>query len=83
MNEKNVLFEIGCEAGTYIRKLCHDIGEVLGCGAHMQEPRGARSETRADEGHGGRRVSEAWPPRDLPAGAGSATRYEGVRSRNS
>jgi H/ACA ribonucleoprotein complex subunit 4 len=39
MNGRNVLFKVGCEAGTYIRKLCHDIGEVLGCSAHMQELR--------------------------------------------
>ena len=45
-------------------------------GAHVQEPRGARRETRADEGHGGRRVSEAGSSRDLPAGTGSATRYK-------
>jgi H/ACA ribonucleoprotein complex subunit 4 len=42
MNERNVLFKVGCEAGTYIRKLCYDIGEVLGCGAHMQELRRTR-----------------------------------------
>jgi H/ACA ribonucleoprotein complex subunit 4 len=35
----NVLFIVGCEAGTYIRKLCHDIGMALGTGAHMQELR--------------------------------------------
>jgi H/ACA ribonucleoprotein complex subunit 4 len=40
---RNVLFKVGCEAGTYIRKLCHDVGEVLGCGAHMQELRRTRS----------------------------------------
>jgi H/ACA ribonucleoprotein complex subunit 4 len=34
-----VLMRIRCEAGTYIRKLCHDIGLVLGCGAHMQQLR--------------------------------------------
>lgn len=34
-----VLFRIGCEAGTYIRKFCYDIGEVLLCGAHMAELR--------------------------------------------
>jgi H/ACA ribonucleoprotein complex subunit 4 len=39
---KNVLFRVGCEAGTYIRKLCHDIGEALGCGAHMRELRRIR-----------------------------------------
>jgi len=40
---RNVLFKIGCEAGTYIRKLCHDVGEVLGHGAHMHELRRTRS----------------------------------------
>jgi len=43
MKEKNVLFKVGCESGTYIRKLCFDIGEVLGCGAHMQELRRTRA----------------------------------------
>jgi H/ACA ribonucleoprotein complex subunit 4 len=42
MDKKNVLFKVGCEAGTYIRKLCYDIGEALGCGAHMQELRRTR-----------------------------------------
>lgn len=41
--ERNVLFRVGCEAGTYIRKLCHDIGEALGVGAHMQELRRTRA----------------------------------------
>jgi H/ACA ribonucleoprotein complex subunit 4 len=40
---RNVLFKAGCEGGTYIRKLCYDIGEVLGCGAHMQELRRTRA----------------------------------------
>jgi len=43
MAERNVLFQVGCEAGTYIRKLCYDIGEVLGVGAHMQELRRTRA----------------------------------------
>jgi len=43
MDERNVLFKVGCEAGTYIRKLCYDIGEALGCGAHMQELRRTRA----------------------------------------
>lgn len=33
--DRRVLLRIGCEAGTYIRKLCHDLGLVLGTGAHM------------------------------------------------
>jgi H/ACA ribonucleoprotein complex subunit 4 len=40
---RNVLFRAGCEGGTYIRKLCFDIGEVLGVGAHMQELRRTRA----------------------------------------
>lgn len=36
---KDVLMEIGCESGTYIRKLCHDIGVKLGVGAHMLQLR--------------------------------------------
>src|SRR3989344_3653033 len=32
---QDVLFKVGCEAGTYIRKLIHDLGLKLGCGAHM------------------------------------------------
>lgn len=40
---RNGLLRVGSEAGTYIRKLCHDIGEVLGCGAHMKELRRTRT----------------------------------------
>jgi H/ACA ribonucleoprotein complex subunit 4 len=36
---RDVLFVVGCQAGTYIRKLCTDIGNALGCGAHMAELR--------------------------------------------
>jgi len=43
MDGRNVLFKVGCEGGTYIRKLCYDIGEILGCGAHMQELRRTRA----------------------------------------
>lgn len=37
------LFRVGCQAGTYIRKLCHDFGEILFCGANMVELRRTRS----------------------------------------
>ncbi len=43
MNERNVLFKVGCQSGTYIRKLCFDVGEILGCGSHMQELRRTRA----------------------------------------
>lgn len=32
---RDVSFTVDCEAGTYIRTLCVDVGEALGCGAHM------------------------------------------------
>ena len=35
MDENRVEFEAHCSAGTYLRTLCHDIGQKLGCGAHM------------------------------------------------
>jgi len=38
-NEKNVKFRTKVESGTYIRKLCSDIGEKLGIKAHMKELR--------------------------------------------
>ncbi|MBR9690968.1 RNA-guided pseudouridylation complex pseudouridine synthase subunit Cbf5, partial [Candidatus Woesearchaeota archaeon] len=36
---QDVLFKVGSQAGTYIRKLVHDIGEKLGVGAHMAQLR--------------------------------------------
>lgn len=43
MEENDVLFKIACEAGTYIRKYCHDFGLILGVEAHMQELRRVKS----------------------------------------
>ncbi|NPA04540.1 MAG: RNA-guided pseudouridylation complex pseudouridine synthase subunit Cbf5 [Crenarchaeota archaeon] len=40
---KYALMIVECEAGTYMRKLCHDIGLILGVGAHMRELRRIRS----------------------------------------
>jgi len=40
--ERLVLLRVLCEAGTYIRKLCYDIGEILGQGATMIELRRTR-----------------------------------------
>ena len=36
---QDVLFIVGCEAGTYIRKLIHDLGQKFKIGAHMLELR--------------------------------------------
>jgi tRNA pseudouridine55 synthase len=32
-----VRFEVICSQGTYIRTLCDDIGQALGCGAHLAQ----------------------------------------------
>ncbi|MEM3087192.1 MAG: RNA-guided pseudouridylation complex pseudouridine synthase subunit Cbf5 [Halobacteria archaeon] len=37
------LFRVRCEAGTYIRKLVHDLGLALGTGAHMVQLRRTRA----------------------------------------
>lgn len=34
-DENKVFFDVECSKGTYIRTLCKDIGEKLGCGGHM------------------------------------------------
>lgn len=43
MRGRDVLFRMSCDAGTYARTLCVDIGDVLGCGANMVELRRSRS----------------------------------------
>ena len=32
-----VTLEVACGKGTYIRSLAHDLGQVLGCGAHLKQ----------------------------------------------
>jgi len=49
-NGRDFLFKVSCSAGTYIRKLCYDAGEVLGCGAHMRELRRTRSGPFTEKG---------------------------------
>jgi len=35
----HAVFSITCSGGTYIRSLAHDLGEAIGCGAHITELR--------------------------------------------
>ena len=42
-DKKGFLFKTEVQGGTYIRKLIHDLGEVLGIGAHMLELRRTRA----------------------------------------
>ncbi len=61
---RNVLFRVNCEAGTYIRTLCVDVGKKLGMGAHLQELRrikvGELDEDRACTLHELRDAYELW-----------------------
>ncbi|MBY9002074.1 MAG: RNA-guided pseudouridylation complex pseudouridine synthase subunit Cbf5, partial [Candidatus Heimdallarchaeota archaeon] len=43
IKKREVLFRVSCQAGFYVRKYCHDIGQSLGCGAHMKELRRTRA----------------------------------------
>ena len=36
---RRLLVRVRCESGTYVRKLCHDLGLALGTGAHMGDLR--------------------------------------------
>ncbi|ACV12489.1 pseudouridylate synthase TruB domain protein [Halorhabdus utahensis DSM 12940] len=42
--DRRALLSIRCESGTYIRKLCHDMGLALGTGAHMGDLRRAATD---------------------------------------
>ena len=45
---RRVLLDVECESGTYIRKLCHDLGLALGTGAHMGDLRRTKTGTFDD-----------------------------------
>ena len=45
-----VLFRVQCDAGTYVRSLCHHMGLALGAGAHIVELRRTRSGSFGEEG---------------------------------
>jgi len=46
---RNILIKVGCEAGTYIRRLADDIGKKLKVGAHLQELRRTKSGNFTEE----------------------------------
>jgi len=50
---------VRCSAGTYVRSLAHDAGEVLGCGAHIEElRRTAMGEFTIEQAHTLEQVAE-------------------------
>jgi tRNA pseudouridine55 synthase len=64
-----VVLDVHCSAGTYIRSLAHDLGQVLGCGGHLSALRRTASGTL--------RVEDAVPLVTLEAAfaAGDWERY--------
>ena len=40
---RDLLFDVECDAGTYIRSLCVDLGDALAVGAHLQDLRRTRA----------------------------------------
>lgn len=43
LDSPRVQFRVTCTKGTYVRTLCADIGDIVGCGAHLAELRRLRS----------------------------------------
>jgi tRNA pseudouridine55 synthase len=36
LKDDRIEFQLGCSSGTYVRSLAHDLGNALGCGAHLE-----------------------------------------------
>lgn len=51
IDNQEVLFRCKCQAGTYMRKLCHDWGQELHTGAHMAELRRTQAGPFTEQDH--------------------------------
>ncbi len=61
------IFDVLCSKGTYIRSICHDIGQTLGCGGTMSFlARKASGEFRIEEAATAEELKEDWESRLLP-----------------
>lgn len=65
-----IRFTVSCSGGVYIRTLASDVGDVLGCGAHLKELRRTES--------GGFTIDEAIPPDRLETLAGAASPWDAL-----
>lgn len=48
VEDRRALIDLECESGTYVRKLCHDLGLALGTGANMGDLRRTKTGTFDD-----------------------------------
>ncbi|MEO7175603.1 MAG: hypothetical protein ABIV51_07065, partial [Saprospiraceae bacterium] len=58
-NKPDIIFELHCSKGTYVRSLAHDLGAKLGCGAYLKSLRRI--------GNGDMNVDDAWNFEELLA----------------
>jgi tRNA pseudouridine55 synthase len=42
-NSPKITFRLACTKGTYVRSIAHDLGQKLGCGAHLSALRRTKS----------------------------------------
>ena len=62
-----VHFRVVCSTGTYIRSLAHDFGELLGCGAYLQELRRTKiGNFNAKDALTPHQWKELWKPPVIP-----------------
>lgn len=58
-DESKLRLRLTCSKGTYVRSLAHDIGERLGCGAHLSQLRRTRSgRFGLDEAHSFKQIEQ-------------------------
>lgn len=58
------ILDIECSKGTYIRTICHDLGQALGCGAHMSNLLRVRS--------GPFKIHESWTLEEIEEAVGKS-----------
>ena len=59
-------FRVSCTKGTYVRSLAHDLGQKLGCGAHLTKLRRlASGKFDVSEAHTLEEIL-SWTPEELP-----------------
>ena len=81
---------VHCSGGTYMRSIAHDLGQALGCGAHLTELRRLASGEFELARRGPSRNWRLWPPRSgcstrwclFGAAAGLADRVGGRADRH-
>ena len=66
-----VHFRVLCSTGTYIRSLAHDFGQLLGCGAYLQELRRTKiGNFNADDALTPQQWKDLWRPPAVAAVVG-------------